>query len=55
MLKLIIFAGLALYARAQTAPPKKYTVNLDLPPEKRWQDVVLDNKIIVKDVHEVLK
>lgn len=38
-----------------TATPKRYTVNLDAAPEKRWQEIVLDNKIVVKDVHEVLR
>lgn len=61
MWDVLILAGLAVSSVAagaaptQTAPPKKYVVNLDLPAEKRWQDVVLDNKEIVNDVHSVLK
>ncbi|XP_052811050.1 N-acylethanolamine-hydrolyzing acid amidase-like [Mya arenaria] len=35
-------------------PPRKYVVNLDLPPTKRWQEVALDHKQIVPDVHKVL-
>lgn len=52
--------GLALgcFRQIQGQPgtriPKRYTVNLDLAPEKRWQQVALDHTEIVKDVHDIL-
>ena len=52
---LLLSSAVVGNAPSGTATPKKYTVNLDLPSEKRWQEVVLDNKNLVKDVHEVLK
>lgn len=36
-------------------PPKKYVVNLDLPEEQRWTQIVLDHQEVVKDVHIVLR
>lgn len=37
-----------------TKVPKKYVVDLDLPPEQRWEKVVLDNLQIIQDVHKVI-
>ena len=36
-------------------PPKKYVVNLDLPEEERWVQVVQDHKEIVKDAHTMFR
>lgn len=60
MWKLLVLAGWALSSAAgvaaqATAPPKKYIVNLDLAPEKRWQEVALDHTVLVKDAHEMFK
>ena len=42
-------------AQSGTRPPKKYVVNLDLPEEERWTQVVLNHVEIVKDVQKVLR
>ncbi|XP_045196944.2 N-acylethanolamine-hydrolyzing acid amidase-like [Mercenaria mercenaria] len=39
---------------AGTKIPKKYAVNLDVAPEKRWQQVAIEHKELIKDVHSVI-
>jgi len=48
---LVVCAGLG----EAVTPPKKYVVNLDLPPIKRWTQVALDHKEVAADVHKVIK
>ncbi|XP_060564846.1 N-acylethanolamine-hydrolyzing acid amidase-like [Ruditapes philippinarum] len=35
-------------------PPKKYVVNLDVEPEKRWQEVALDHTFLIKDIQSIV-
>lgn len=35
--------------------PRRYTVNLDLPPEERWTHVVADNLVIARMIVDECK
>lgn len=59
MLKLattVIFVSIVYSVAGDgTRPPKQYVVNLDLPEEQRWTQVVMDHTEIIKDIHIFFK
>ncbi|KAL4233594.1 hypothetical protein ACF0H5_008275 [Mactra antiquata] len=54
ILSLVVLGSVLISAQPGTRLPKSYIVDLDLPPEQRWQKVVLDYKDMVSDVHKIL-
>lgn len=50
----VVFCGVSCYPDVLRKPPQ-YTINLDLPEEDRWTNVVKDYHQIVPDVYNVLK
>ena len=36
-------------------PPKKYVIDLDLPEEQRWNEVVTDHSEIVSSFNDIIR
>ncbi|XP_045196945.2 N-acylethanolamine-hydrolyzing acid amidase-like [Mercenaria mercenaria] len=54
MLLLMISLSTTSGSPAGTKKPKKYVVNLDIAPEKRWNQVAMDHAEVIKDVHTIV-
>lgn len=50
----LLFTGSYSFTDTPTAPPK-YVLNLDLPEEQRWTNIVKDYKPLVHDLKTVIR
>lgn len=55
VLALFVLSSAAGIVPARTATPKNYTVNLDVAPEKRWQEIVLEYKHHIEPVYQMIE